>query len=249
MAHWPDEISVYENSSMKIKLPRIYAAFLPLQTHNNQQLDHKHCSNLKCCTFMESVFTKAQDAESKFIKMKTILPRVMGGEAPAEQRYHSSECFITRNSSTLAMSCKELTHWKRLWCWEGLGAGGEGDDRGWDGWMASDSMDVSLSELRELVMDRVAWHAAIHVVTKSQTQLSNWTELTKYCLSKSLEQSASEHVLSTSSALGILGTHLNSHMQRYYCPRFKTRKLWLRVSCPEPPRRSAGARTAVPFWF
>ena len=41
------------------------------------------------------------------------------------------------NSSTLATSCEELTHWKRLWCWEGLGAGEEGDDRGWDGWMAS----------------------------------------------------------------------------------------------------------------
>ena len=41
------------------------------------------------------------------------------------------------NSSTLATSCEELTHWKRLWCWEGLGAGREGDDRGWDGWMAS----------------------------------------------------------------------------------------------------------------
>ena len=41
------------------------------------------------------------------------------------------------NSGTLATSCEELTHWKRLWCWEGLGAGGEGDDRGWDGWMAS----------------------------------------------------------------------------------------------------------------
>ena len=39
--------------------------------------------------------------------------------------------------STLATSCKEFTLWKRLWCWEGLGAGGEGDDRGWDGWMAS----------------------------------------------------------------------------------------------------------------
>ena len=38
---------------------------------------------------------------------------------------------------TLATSCEELTDWKRLWCWEGLGAGGEGDDRGWDGWMAS----------------------------------------------------------------------------------------------------------------
>ena len=41
------------------------------------------------------------------------------------------------NSSTLATSCEELTDWKRLWCWDGLGAGGEGDDRGWDGWMAS----------------------------------------------------------------------------------------------------------------
>ena len=41
------------------------------------------------------------------------------------------------NSSTLATSCEELTHWQRLWCWEGLGAGGEGDDRGWDGWMTS----------------------------------------------------------------------------------------------------------------
>ena len=42
-----------------------------------------------------------------------------------------------RNSSTLATSREELTHWKRPWCWEGLGAGEEGDDRGWDGWMAS----------------------------------------------------------------------------------------------------------------
>ena len=41
------------------------------------------------------------------------------------------------NSSTLATSCEELTHWKRPWCWEGLSAGGEGDDRGWDSWMAS----------------------------------------------------------------------------------------------------------------
>ena len=41
------------------------------------------------------------------------------------------------NYNTLATSCEELTHWKRPWCWEGLGAGGEGDDRGWDGWMAS----------------------------------------------------------------------------------------------------------------
>ena len=43
------------------------------------------------------------------------------------------------NSSTLAISCEKLTHWKRLWCWEGLGAEGEGDDRRWNGWMASPS--------------------------------------------------------------------------------------------------------------
>ena len=41
------------------------------------------------------------------------------------------------NSSTLTTSCEELTHWNRPWCWEGLRAGGEGDNRRWDDWMAS----------------------------------------------------------------------------------------------------------------
>ena len=41
------------------------------------------------------------------------------------------------NSNTLATWCEELTHWKRPWCWERLKVGGEGDNRGWDGWMAS----------------------------------------------------------------------------------------------------------------
>ena len=45
------------------------------------------------------------------------------------------------NSNTLATWCKELTHWKRPWCWERLKAGGEGDYRGWDGWMASHYLD------------------------------------------------------------------------------------------------------------
>ena len=44
---------------------------------------------------------------------------------------------LSWNSKTLATWCKELTHLKRPWCWERLKVGAEGDNRGWDGWMAS----------------------------------------------------------------------------------------------------------------
>ena len=50
---------------------------------------------------------------------------------------HWKDWCCSWNSNTLAIWWEELTHWKRLWCWEWLGAGREGDDRKWDGWMAS----------------------------------------------------------------------------------------------------------------
>ena len=78
------------------------------------------------------------------------------------------------SSNTLALWFEELTYGKRPWCWERLRARGEGCNKGWDGWMA-DSMDVTLSKLREIVKDREAWCAAVQGVSKSRTWLSNWT--------------------------------------------------------------------------
>ena len=65
---------------------------------------------------------------------------------------------------------------EKPWCWEGLGAWGEGDDRGWDGWMASPTWWTWVGKLWALVMDKEAWHAVIHEVAKSQTWLSDWTK-------------------------------------------------------------------------
>ena len=65
-----------------------------------------------------------------------------GDQTSASQRksvlnIHWKDWCWSWNSNTLATWCKELTHWKRPWCLEMLKAGGEGDDRGWDGCMAS----------------------------------------------------------------------------------------------------------------
>ena len=55
----------------------------------------------------------------------------------ANRFWEMSVTFLSIFFKPKPSSCEELTHWKRLWCREGLGAGAEGDDRGWDGWMAS----------------------------------------------------------------------------------------------------------------
>ena len=83
----------------------------------------------------------------------------------------------SQNFNNLATSCKEWTHWKRPWCWEILKAGGEEDNRGWDGWMAS---RLSGQEFEQApgVGDRQGILAFCNPWgRKSQTLLRKWTQL------------------------------------------------------------------------
>ena len=90
--------------------------------------------------------------------------------------YSLEGLMLSWNCNTLATWCKELTHWKRPWCWERLKAGGEGDNREWDGWMTAQT------QWTWVWASSRSWRTGtVHRVTKSRTQLSDWTELTNSC--------------------------------------------------------------------
>ena len=81
------------------------------------------------------------------------------------------------SSSPLATWCEEPTHWKTPWCWEKLKAGGEGDNRGWDGGMASPTRWAWVWAPRRWW--RTGKPGVLQSVgSKSWTQLSDWTKTT-----------------------------------------------------------------------
>ena len=96
---------------------------------------------------------------------------------------------------------QRLTHWKRLWCWERLGAGGEGDDRGRDGWMAS------LTQWTWVWVNFRSWWwtgrpAVLQFMGSDTTEWLNWTELNiiieshQQCTRVPIPSRPSQHLLS-----------------------------------------------------
>ena len=82
--------------------------------------------------------------------------------------FHWKDWCWSWNSNTLTTWCEELTHWKKLWCWERLKPGGEGSDRGWDDRMALGVRDGQLS----FVCCSPWGHKELDM-----TEGLNWTEL------------------------------------------------------------------------
>ena len=94
------------------------------------ELNHKESWVLKNWCFWTTVLEKTLESPLDCKEIQVVNPKG-----------NQSWIFIGRTESescnTLATWCEELTPWKRSWCWEGMKVGGEGDDKGWDGWMAS----------------------------------------------------------------------------------------------------------------
>ena len=96
------------------------------------ELDYKESWALKNWCFWTVVLEKTLESR---LDSEEIQP--VHSKRKSVLNIHWKDWGWSWNSNTLATCCGKLTHLKRPWCWERLKSGGEGDDRGWDGWMAS----------------------------------------------------------------------------------------------------------------
>ena len=117
---------------------------------------------------------------------------------PVNPKRHQSWIFIGRTdveAETPILWPPDVKNWL-IWKDPDSGKDWRREEKGTteDGWMA-DSMGMSLSKPRELVLDREAWCAAVHGVAKSQTRLSDWTELNLTCNLHRQSSSLNTHTL------------------------------------------------------
>ena len=134
---------------------------------------------------------------------------------------------------TLATSCEELTHWKRLWCWEGLGAEGEGDNIGWDGWMASPTrwrwVWVDSRRWWWTGSPGVLWFMGSQRVGHDWATELNWTELMHHAVSLPLPWRCC--VLFHYYLLSAEGTTWNSHLCLFFLHWWPWHLCWNSFGC------------------
>ena len=136
------------------------------------ELDYKKSWALKNWFFWTVMLEKTLESPLGCKEIQPVHPKesVLG--------IHWKDWCWSWNANILVTWCKELTYLKRPWCWERLKAGGEGDDREWDSWMASPTQWTWLwVDSGSWWWTGRAWRAVVHVVAKIWTWLSDWTVL------------------------------------------------------------------------
>ena len=148
---------------------------------------------------------------------------------PIHPKGNQSWIFIGRTDAeaeipnTLATWCDELTHWRRPWCWERLKVGREGDDKGWDGWMASLTrwtwVWVSSGSWQWTGKPGVLWSMGSQRVGHDWPTELNWNE--DYIFLKF-------RFLQTNAALECIFTLKNS-LRKYSLSQFHLQRKWILI--------------------